>query len=204
MPLRRLVVVLAPALLCGCGAHHTIGQESAQGPSAPAWVSQEKLSSQLGPEEQVGGYGIRPPVGYTLERISLDAPDGSGTRCIWTGPAHAGGVTPYLQIDVGADNGGASSHLSSDNDVRIGFEAAAQNHTGMIYSPLEQGTINGLSFSRGYWKGYGQLTGKRFHGLVYARIASPSVITILGRDDEPSYHNSIPLLEASALTLRKL
>ena len=204
MLFKTLVAALMPALLCGCGIHRISEQNSALDPSAPVWVSPVRLTDQLGPEEQVGGYGIRPPAGYTLERISLDAPDGSGSRCVWTGPDHAGGVTPYLQIDVGADNGGASSRMSSDDGVRIGLEAAAQNHSGMVYSPLEHGTINGLSFSRGYWKGYGQKTGKRFHGLVYARITSPSVITILGRDDEPSYRKSAPLLEASALTLRKL
>ena len=204
MPLRKSAAALVSVLLCGCGMHRPAGQGLAANPADPVWASSPSLSSRLGPEELIGGYGVQPPAGYTLERFSLNAPDGSGSRCIWTGPAHADGVTPYLQIDVGADNGDASSRLSSADGVRIGLEAAAQNHSGMIYSPLEQGTISGLSFSRGYWKGYGQKTGKRFHGLVYARIASPTVITILGRDDEPSYRNSLPLLDASALTVRKL
>lgn len=204
MLFKTLAAALVPALLCGCGMHRVGGQNSAPDPSAPVWASPARLAGQLGPEQQIGGYGIRPPAGYTLESLSLNAPDGSGSRCIWTGPMGAGGVTPYLQIDVGADDGGASSRVSSDDGVRIGLGAAAQNHSGMVYSALEHGTVNGLSFSRGYWKGYGQKTGKRFHGLVYARIASPSVITILGRDDEPSYRESVPLLEAAALTLRKL
>lgn len=200
----KSAAAVVPMLLCGCGLHHAGGQDAAPDPAAPVWVSAPALSGQLGPEEQVNGFGIQPPAGYTLESRSLSARDGSGTRYIWTGLAHADGVTPYLQVDVGADNGNVSSGLSSDDGAKVGFQAAAQNHTGITYSPLEHGTINGLSFSRGYWKGAGQLTGKRFHGLVYARIASPSIVTILGRDEEPFHHKSLPLLEAAALTVRKL
>ena len=173
-------------------------------------MSDAKLTRQLGPEETVGDYGIRPTAGYTDLRMTLPgnqaggSDHGGGLRCVWTGLAGAGGVSPYLQMDVSTEDRVAGSGVSSADGVQIGFEVAARNHTDMIYSPVETGTINGLGLSRGCWKGYGQKTGKCFHGLVYARVMAPNVVTVVGRDAEPSSRRSLPLLEASALTLRKL
>ena len=105
-------------------------------------------------------------------------------------------------LSFGSDGGAITSHLSSAQDVAIGLRSMQRDHMNVVSAPVQSGSLNGLAFSRGYWKGTGVRTGRRFHGLVYCQIASPNMINISAKDSEPSSRSSLPMLDAAALSLR--
>ncbi len=183
------------------------GREAGAGQQG-SWTASPALTAQLGPAQQVGGplglYSIQPPAGFTLRGTDMEAADGKSLIYTWTGPAAADGTAPQFVVMLGGDGGMLTSHLTSAQDVQLGMRAMSRDHLNMKTSLIQSGTINRLPFSRGYWKGTGARTGRRFHGLMYCQISAPNMIVISGKDSEPSSRSSLPLFDAAALTLRKL
>lgn len=183
------------------------GREAGAGQQG-SWTASLALTAQLGPAQQVGGplglYTIQPPAGFTLRGMNMEAADGKSLIYTWTGPATTDGTAPQFVVMLGGDGGMMTSHLTSAQDVQLGLRAMRRDHLSMTTSLIQSGTINGLPFSRGYWKGIGARTGLRFHGLMYCQISAPNMIVISGKDSEPSSRSSLPLFDAAALTLRKL
>jgi len=172
------------------------------------WTADPSLTAQLGSAQQVGGplglYSIQPPAGFTLRGTDMEAADGKSLIYTWTGPATADGTAPQFVVMLGGDGGMMTSHLTSAQDVQLGLQSLRRSHSNMTTSLIQSGLINGLPFSRGYWKGIGARTGRRFHGMIYCQITSPNMIVISGKDSEPSSRATLPLFDAAALTLRKL
>ena len=77
-------------------------------------------------------------------------------------------------------------------------------HSQVVISLAESGTVNGVAFTRQYWKGVGARTGKMFHGLTYVHFDPPNYVIAGGKDREPESRATMPLCEASVQTLRKL
>ena len=170
------------------------------------WIASPVQAAQLAPPFQVAGplgfYTVQPPSGYTLRLAKMDAADGKSVIYTWTGPQTEDNTAPQFVLSFGSDGGRMTSHLSSDQDVALGLRSVQRDHTRVVSAPVQSGVLNGLAFSRGYWKGMGLRTGHRFHGLIYCQVASPNMINIYAKDSEPSSRTTLPLLNAAALSLR--
>ncbi len=180
-------------------------QEAAPGRQG-SWTASQTSAALLAPPFQVAGplgyYTVQPPAGYTLHGTKMDAADGKSVIYTWTGPMTDDRTAPQFVLSFGSDGGVMTSRLSSAQDVAIGLRSVQRDHAQVAAAPIQSGSINGLAFSRGYWKGVGARTGRRFHGLVYCQIASPNMINMYAEDSEPSSRTTLPTLDAAALSLR--
>lgn len=171
-----------------------------------SWTASSTLTAQLAPPFQVAGplgyYTLQPPAGYAMHVAKMNAADGQSVIYTWTGPMTPEGTAPQFVLSFGSDGGMMTSRLSSAQDVAIGLRSVQRDHAQVVGSPVQSGSINGLAFSRGYWKGVGARTGRRFHGLIYCQIASPNMINMYAKDSEPSSRSTLPLFDAAALSLR--
>lgn len=171
-----------------------------------SWTLSPALAAQLAPPFQVAGplgyYTVQPPAGYTLSLAKMDAADGNSVIYTWTGPMNSSGTAPVFILSLGSDGGMLTSHLSSAQDVALGLRSVQRDHTQVVRAPVQSGSLNGMAFSRGYWKGIGTRTGRQFHGLVYCQVAAPNIINIYGKDSEPSSRSTLPVFDAAALSLR--
>ncbi len=185
-----------------------LGRQSGGPGGQGRWSEDPALMAQLGPEQEIkgplGSYGLRPPAGYTLRQGSMQANDGTGTVYVWSGPAAADGTTPQFEIMIAGDRGNMTSRMTSAGYAEVGLLAMNRQHKQLVHSPIQSGSIHGLPFSRGYWRGLGNRTGRHFHGLIYSEIAAPNMIVISGKDSEPGSRASLPLFNAAALSLHKL
>ncbi len=172
------------------------------------WSADPAVTAQLGPEQQISGpqgrYSVRPPAGYTLRQASMQANDGTGMVYVWAGPAAADGTFPQFEVMLGGDGGAMTSRLTSAQYTTVGMMSANREHRQIVRSPIQSGSIHGLPFARGYWRGLGNRTGRHFHGMVYTEVAAPNLIMMSGKDSEPGSRASLPLFDAAALSLHKL
>lgn len=76
----------AAAAWSGPPSHHA---PTSHHPIPTAWIANPSLVAQLGLEVKIGGWGIRPPRGYTLKQINMTAIAGGGLINYWMGPMRA-------------------------------------------------------------------------------------------------------------------
>ena len=72
-------------------------------------------------------------------------------------------------------------------------------------SPAQDGHINGIVFKRMYFKGIvsGQAGTRMAHGFAYVAIDGKSILNFQAEDVEPYSDDTIPIAQASVLTLHK-
>ena len=101
---------------------------------------------------------------------------------------------------------GAKSFEEHFNEV---VEAVKRKRDDWSAAPPERGQIDGRPFFRLHWTGTGRpvarkdLGGRKMQGFIYFSIVGQNAIIMLAQDVEPEAENTLPLLEAAALTLRK-
>jgi hypothetical protein len=173
---------------------------------SPAWSIDEALLAQLGEEQPVDNYAIRLPPGYAP--LNQPAP----------GPIRAFAFEMPLRDDRTAadfalilqtltgEQAGAKSFEEHFNEV---VEAVKRKRDDWSPAPPETGQIDGRPFLRLHWTGTGRpvarkaLDGRKMQGFIYFSIVGQNAIIMLAQDVEPEAENTLPLLEAAALTLQK-
>jgi len=164
--------------------------------SSIGWRPEPALRGRLAALDQFENYSIQPPRGYA-ETIRTR---GSETFYYWTGFAHDNGVVPELLIGTNVE----LTDAPLDNQTLYTKEIAKikLQYPDVIFSPMETGTLNGLSFLRTYYRGNDQ---REFmhHGVVYITVDGTEVYTVTGDDTDPYSTNTLPLLEAAARTFQK-
>lgn len=173
-------------------------------PAPPAPPADPAFASQLGPEARIGGYALRPPVGYTLTQHPEIFLNGTGTVSLWQGPARPDGTAPDIQVRISEDDGRMASQWTSAQEAQALLDRMGDNHSHLVLSPVVTGPVGGLTFARGSWSGVGQRTGKTYEGIVYILVAPSKYIEIQSHDAAPYSRSTLPLLRASTLTFRKL
>lgn len=180
------------------GAWAKPGVAEPTGPVAE-WKSDAAQLAKLAPPEDVTGYKVRPPAGFTpTERTQ------GGTRAmIWQGKLRPDGSVPKLIVMVGK--------LGPGEDKRP-IEQGAETVFGPFKRKLleysqgqsERGTINGLTFTRftfqGKEEGKPEFVG---HGVVYHGNNGPQYVHMIVMDCDPYRAETLPMLEAAARTLQK-
>ena len=103
----------------------------------------------------------------------------------------------------------ADAILSFEEHFNEVVEAVKRKRDDWSAAPPERGQIDGRPFFRLHWTGTGRpvarkdLGGRKMQGFIYFSIVGQNAIIMLAQDVEPEAENTLPLLEAAALTLRK-
>ena len=191
LPRRRrwvmVAVLAAGSLLEGCA--HTP-------PVAPA------PTGPLGPEVQMEGYAVRPPVGLTLAQTHDERLNATRTFYLWTMPKRADGSREEFQVEIVHARPG---FVSANSNTLLGQYSArnARNHAAYVASPFTAYAINGIPFVRYYWKGTFAPLNNKNHGFVYVTTDRQTVIYIRGNDAEPYYQGESSVCESAAFTFRR-
>lgn len=173
-------------------------------PASSSWTASPALTAQLGPEVKLGGYGIHPPRGFTMRQVNMTAIRGGGVSYSWFGPVQADKTAANFTLLVGSDHSGMMPGMTTTSFLQLEMSSMTMTHRNATASPVQQGTIHGISMARAFWHGIGPRTGKMFNGFFYGQLVGGNMIIIEAKDESPSSKTTMPLFNAAALTLRKL
>ena len=175
----------------------------AEPPSAPP-KPQAAFAALLGPEVVEDGYGIQPPRGYTLTQSRAVTLSSASNVYLWSGPRRADGTVPTLQVVIGKDDGSLAAHTSSPQVTQEALDDMGSNHSHLTTSFVSTVTLSSLTFGRGDWDGVGVQTGKEYKGSEYWSVSPSHIIHLSSHDAVPYAATTLPLIQASILTFRKI
>jgi peroxiredoxin len=159
----------------------------------PHWQPGSIAFGKLGEEVKVGGYLVRSPLGYVLEKS-----EAAGRQTfLWKGPEQPGGGAALFQVSLSP----AQPNDRNLEDV-LEREAAglAPRRVGWNFSAAERGDVKGLTFARVRWNLYESGNRWTATGVVYAGLDGDTLIRITARD--AALPNGLPG-DGAALTCRK-
>jgi peroxiredoxin len=161
--------------------------------SPPVWRAGSTAFSQLGEEVAVGGYVVRPPTGFTLEKLT-PAPGQETYR--WKGQKRPDGTEPVFEVALGP---APPADKKLEDLLEKELEGIASRRLGWSCSAAERGEIRGLIFTRALWnlmESQGKWKGT---GYVYAAVDGDRLVRITFRDTMPTF--GFP--QAAPLTFHK-
>jgi hypothetical protein len=167
----------------------------------PVWTSPHDVMSKLGQPIAIGGFRLRPPLGYSLQRSDLPSGLPSGSQVVaWAGPHRTDNTRPQILMTIVPI---PSSEATADNLDRIlsVFIAGIQSRRSeWKQTPIERGIVAGTTFVRSRWDGVDSETGATMHGVLYTGIVGNKVVELASQDVEPYHTTALALGEASILT----
>jgi len=165
-----------------------------------AWVPNRTLQAKLAAVQRAGAFELQPPADYELQ--THPAPHGAALEA-WVSAPRPDGTRCYLMLlTLHGPAGGKKYKLQEvENKMLAGVR---RRRSSWKQSPSESGTINGVSFIRTYWKGADAQTGQMMHGFSYVARDGSGFLQLSSQDVEPYNTETLPLMEASALTVRRL
>jgi hypothetical protein len=169
----------------------------------PNWTADAKLLERLGQQTVVGGLSFRPPIDF--QEFNLPIPNGqSSAWCSVQGPDGSWATLSVGVIPVGDDT---NHSLSSLLDLIV---ALHEKRHGKDWnrSKAEIGRIDNLVCARARWSGTclvgaKGLVGRRMKGIVYVIAFGNNFVQVMTQDVVPAAEQSLPVCEASVLTLRR-
>lgn len=111
---------------------------------------------------------------------------------------------PTLEVVVAVDDGSLAARSTSLQNAQLAVDLMRKNHFRFTETTAVCRPINGLPFAQATWSGLGLRTWKQYQGSEYW-LVSPSSIVHLATHDASAYGpQTMPLLNASVSTFRKL
>ncbi len=144
-----------------------------------AWAPDPAMLQQLGEPQDVAGYQVRPPTGFTRQTLA-SAPNVRGAAR-WLGPRRDDGSTPNLQLTV-LDAASAPNDLDdllTDEANTLKKDMALEDWKA---EPIERGTIDGHPFGLLEWQALHPGAKKTLHGFLYASKLGEDAVVILSQD----------------------
>jgi hypothetical protein len=174
------------------------------GDAAKAWRPDKKLVERLAKEEVVEGYAFRPPAGYRLERPEIPKNMVHVLKIYgWVGKKREDGTRPTIMVNTVLPGTGKPFTLTAEQAADNLLNAIKQGHTDWRQDKPEKGVVNGMDFVRVRWSGISSTKNRRMRGFIYLAFDGPKMLRLTSQDYVPEDEKSLPLAEASALTIRK-
>lgn len=166
----------------------------------PVWKANAALLSKLGAEFTIDGYAIRPPRGYKM----VSQKSGVMQANLWKGDVRDNGTAPGLVLLVSTPPPGEKKLPTIEQALDMYLADIERNRKEWQRTKAERGTVNGLTFVRARWSGTDLQRGFPVNGFGYVFTDGKAYYTIGGQDIRPNGVTTLPLLEAAALTFRKV
>jgi len=165
------------------------------------WKPDPDLLAQLQPERSFGAFRLRLPLDYTVEEQDMSTPKSRITGYLAKGPTRADGSFPTMIVFVGVAAPGLSTGSA---DGLLNGNQAINGMPGLVKSAFQDGEVNSLQVVRQYFK-YLLRPGSSLleHGFQYASTDGQTDIIVAALDPEPYNATTLPLAEASTLTLHR-
>jgi hypothetical protein len=170
---------------------------------AKTWKADPKLLDLLAEETTLEGLRFRPPIGYQPFNVPLRSGHASG----WIGSKRKDGAPASIVVSVipGKVDNEVALSLILDGSLTPYKHRHAKDWTR---SDPKRGKIADLACLRSHWsgtctEGQPQLIGKPVRGIVFVGAYGDKVVQVLIKGAVPEDETSLPLCEASALTLHK-
>jgi hypothetical protein len=189
--------------LSGCTSK--IAQNSVPVPGSAEWVSAASQSSQLGSPTRLNNFSIQLPKSF----YDLNAVQQAGIyRREYGGFAHNQTVTSFINIEIYPE-----TQLARQEDFATAVKhwekrITAQYQpklTNYIQAPVEIGEVNGMPAARIYVRGvskYYDGTLDNLHVIEYRFRSNGVDAFVTASDIEPYSKDTLPILEASLLTMQ--
>jgi hypothetical protein len=169
--------------------------------SPPVWAPDKTQVAKLADEpSSVRDYSFQAPPNWDPQ--TQGGPGKIGT--LFSGPTDAQGNHPTLSVLImGLPDWGIDKRTPADFlDLRL------NNVKRMLkdWKPTkyENGIINGIPFARVHFTGTTLATSNKIAGFMYVGREGTYVIEIQGADSADKAATTLPLLEASAMTFKKV
>jgi hypothetical protein len=168
----------------------------------PNWTADAKLLDQLAPETVVDGLSFRPPAAF--QPFQLQTPHPSSA---WCSEQRKDGS--WATFTVLVNPAGEDTNHSLGLFLDLTLEPHKKWHKDWNRSPVEFGRIDNFPCARARWSGTCTaaakgLHGRRMRGVVYVVACGSKFVQIAMQDVVPEDDKSLPLCEASALTLQRV
>jgi peroxiredoxin len=160
----------------------------------PLWLPGSTAFSQLGDEVAIGAYRIRPPAGYTLEKLT---PEPGLETYRWKGPKRVDGSVPVFEVALGP---APQADKKLEDVLEKELEGVAAKRLGWSCLPAERGEVKGLIFTRTRWSLMESPVKAKGFGYVYAAVDGDKLVRMSCRDNMPTFGGAH---DAAPLTLRK-
>jgi hypothetical protein len=170
------------------------------GRSSPGgWEPAKALLEDLGPETAVGPYRLRPPRTYSLVKQG-----GVGKIPLtgWAGPRRPDGTAPILFVAV-APVAPGERDLSLEQFLQKFLEGLRTQFEDADIVQTERGRLGGLDFIRTRVQGVVPKVRKRGFGFIYLARDGDTGVVLFYLDVAHRFHETVGLVETSALTFRK-
>ena len=167
----------------------------------PVWTPPRDVMSKLGRPVTIGGFHLRPPVGYSLQRANLPSGLPAGSQVIaWAGPPRGDGTRPQLLITIIPAPSSEAIPENLERALSVFLAAIESRRSEWKQTPVERGLVMGNEFVRSRWDGVDIETGAKMHGVVYTGIVGNKFVELASQDLEPYHRAALALAEASILT----
>lgn len=181
----------------------------AQAISDSSWNPDPSLLDKLAPATQIDSFSLRLPTGFT-EAHKAEKPIGNGTmkQYIYVGQKRQDGEASIIFVHtlLGIPMNTASGTQSMLDKMLDNVEATTtMGKPELVMSKRAYRQGSDLPLVREYFK-YTDGEGKdkvTMHGFHYGGVTDMGAVLVTGLDAEPFNKVSLPLSEASALTLHK-
>ncbi len=195
--IRRIPVVLAIAAGFVPAVAH--GQAA---PSAQQWSPDKDLLENLAPAKALGGYTIRPPKGYQMQQAPANAPAGVKMHA-WAGEPRKDGTKPSVLVMFLTPPSGEAPKMTLEQLAERMLGGVKRRRTNWKQGEPEIGMVNGIKFVRVRWTGNEPALNADMEGFVYVAQDGNTILQLTSQDTVAEAKKTLPIAEASVLTLKK-
>jgi hypothetical protein len=179
------------------------GKAAAKPVSYAVWSAKPALTAQLGPEQALIGWAIRPPKGF----VSTQKSDNGHQVYIFQGNPRPDNSSPAMWIVLGDSQRTDPNTHKQPAEIVLDFYMIQlhQNRDNWKSSAIEYGMIQGRKFVRRRWSATETTNGTTHHlrGIVYITTANAKFAALTLLDSDPGARSTLGLMETAAFTLHK-
>lgn len=181
-------------------------QASAQGTKSSApWTPSAAALKQLDPAVEVDQYTLRVPKGYERQQVDANVPPGMKVWG-WASAARKDGTKASITMNLMAIPAARANQIKSMSleqlaDRMIG--GLKRQRTNWKQERAETGAVNGIKFARIRWAGTEPNRLGDMRGVVYVSFDGDNLLQLASQDPVAYTAKTLPLAEASILTLKR-
>ncbi len=166
------------------------------------WDTPASAPASLAAPVTVGKDTIKPPAGYSVIEKQGTAKGTAFTRWEWVGDVQAGQPQAKLVVIVSKLGPKVKNTTATTVAMALSKSLAHWPANFMVFAP-EPGKINGQNFVGATFEGMPYKDAKPIHGFLFVRVEAQNMVAMIATTNDPYGKQAIPVLQASALSLKK-
>jgi|GEM_PF-3008208 len=178
-----------------------LSKPAAEALQLPIWKTELALLAELGPEEAVDNYIVRPPRGYGRVTPPAGTVPPQGQFFFWASEPREDGTAASFTMMIVTPPGNEEFPSLEDAHEQSMDSIKKRRQTWQV-TRREAGLVGGIRFLRSRWNGMDAELGP-MHGFNYSAFDGRTFIRIASQDLRQYHQQALKIAEAAALTFRK-